>query len=427
MQTVTHLNVKKFASDERGTVAMIFGLTSMALLFAGGMAIDYARAMNVRSRVADAADAAALAAGKALLEGKLSADQIKKLAAKYFDQNIEGLGKSAQIDKPLIDVDPNTGAVKVDVATHVNMTLSRIAGYKTLDIPVATEAVFKQRDLEIGMALDITGSMNDRISGGSKLDGLKKAFATFADRLMPDARTSLQNVHIAVAPYSQSVNLGTYASGVGGYANGNRWVTERKDGAATDAGGNYNFGVSGDRDVDPTQNRYDFSNSDRPKSSVIPLSDDKDTLIKEVNKFEARGGTAGHLGIQWAWNLVSDQWGSTFGSSPASYDLVKDGKLLKAVVVMTDGVFNTAYHGKKSSEQALALCSAMKAKGLVVFTVGFGLDSEPDKALRDMAKTTLKNCATSGDGYFADASNSEELEHAFTNFAGKLSDLRIAK
>ncbi|MEQ1714938.1 MAG: hypothetical protein ABL907_02950 [Hyphomicrobium sp.] len=102
-------------------------------------------------------------------------------------------------------------------------------------------------------------------------------------------------------------------------------------------------------------------------------------------------------------------------------DRVDDGKLLKAVVLMTDGIFNTEYHGPKSKNQAIALCDAMKAEGIVVFSVAF---SGPREAA-DIA--TLKACATPGQGYFANASSTEELESAFSNFAGKLSELRVSK
>jgi Flp pilus assembly protein TadG len=64
MLKIKPLNVKTFASDERGAVAMLFSLMMTALFFLAGMAIDYNRAMNVRSRISDAADAAALAAGQ---------------------------------------------------------------------------------------------------------------------------------------------------------------------------------------------------------------------------------------------------------------------------------------------------------------------------------------------------------------------------
>ena len=86
---------------------------------------------------------------------------------------------------------------------------------------------------------------------------------------------------------------------------------------------------------------------------------------------------------------------------------------------MTDGIFNTSFHGKKSSEQAIALCNAMKAKEVVVFTVAFAAPLG--------AQQTLKACASSGDGYYSNAENPEQLESAFNNFAAKLTQLRIAK
>lgn len=51
-----------FLRDERGNVAMIFGLSIIPLVLAGGVAIDYARDAMIRGRLAAIADAAALAA-----------------------------------------------------------------------------------------------------------------------------------------------------------------------------------------------------------------------------------------------------------------------------------------------------------------------------------------------------------------------------
>ena len=124
--------------------------------------------------------------------------------------------------------------------------------------------------------------------------------------------------------------------------------------------------------------RDDIDNSDGstpknafacPTAALMPLSDDRDALVAAVNSFKAQGWTAGHLGIQWAWNVVSDQWGGTFNgnNAPDAYNLVKQDKLIKAVVLMTDGSFNTAYHGDKanngnwSKSQAIKLCDAMKS------------------------------------------------------------------
>ncbi|MGL4637102.1 MAG: TadE/TadG family type IV pilus assembly protein [Beijerinckiaceae bacterium] len=53
--------LRRFTRSERGNVIMLFGLTLPPMLGAGGMAMDYSRASNVKSQMQSEADAAALA------------------------------------------------------------------------------------------------------------------------------------------------------------------------------------------------------------------------------------------------------------------------------------------------------------------------------------------------------------------------------
>jgi len=375
MLKIKPLNVKTFASDERGAVAMLFSLMMTALFFLAGMAIDYNRAMNVRSRVSDAADAAALAAGRALIEGKMTSSEIE--------------------------------ALSIDVNGHVNMTLARLGGFDSFDLPVSTSVNFQEKEIEVGMALDITGSMTEKDSNGQrKIEGLKAAFEKFADKLLPDTSNELRKVRIGIAPYSYSVNLGDYALGVSDSAS-STCVVERKGGQYSDNTGLF-FGAN---------------KSTCPTARLMPLSSDHDALVSAVDAFNANGSTAGHLGVQWAWNIISPNWAGTWGSdsAPVGYDMVQSHKVLKAVVLMTDGEFNTQYHGPQSAEQAKQLCSAMKDEGVVIFSVGFGIGGNAQ------ALDTLKNCASEGSEYFANAANAEELDAAFARFADKLTALRVSK
>ena len=43
--------------------------------------------------------------------------------------------------------------------SELAMTLTRLGGFDKLPVPVATSATFLQRDVEVGLALDVTGSM----------------------------------------------------------------------------------------------------------------------------------------------------------------------------------------------------------------------------------------------------------------------------
>jgi hypothetical protein len=58
---------------------------------------------------------------------------------------------------------------------------------------------------------------------------------------------------------------------------------------------------------------------------------------------------------------------------------------------------------------------------VVIFSVGFGIGGNAQ------ALDTLKNCASEGSEYFANAANAEELDAAFARFADKLTALRVSK
>lgn len=411
--------VKTFGSDDEGAVAILFGLMTFMLFFMGAIAVDYSRVIDMRSRVSSAVDASSLVAGRALLDGQLNDSEIVVMATNYFNENVKGVKAMGTIDTPTIKIDRENGAVDIDVKSSVKMTLARIGGFTKMDIPVASAASYQQKDIEVGMALDITGSMGGMVGGKSKINALKGAFETFADRLIPEHKSESQKVRIGLAPYAAGINLGSYAAAASASKSKDGCVTERKSGMFSDTTDPFFVKADGTKDIDTTEGRMDFV---CPTGAVVkPLSDDRDALKAAVNAYNLSASTGGHFGAQWAWNLVSEQWAGTWGGSgaPDPYQRVTDGKLIKAVVLMTDGIFNTAFHGKKSAEQAVALCAAMKAKNIVVFSVAFDAPAA--------AQSTLKSCATPGDGYYANASNPEELEAAFDKFAGKLTELRITK
>ena len=424
--------IKKFADAEDGAIALIFGLMTFVMFLMGAIAVDYTRVVDMRSRISSAVDAASLAAGSALLNGELSDSEIVALAKNYFDHDVASAKPMGTIGVPEIKINRDAGTIDINVASSARMTLARVSGIESMDIPVSSSTAYKQRNIEVGMALDITGSMDEVVGGKTKIQALKDAFAQFANRLIPEYKPAGQKIRIGIAPYSSGINLGTYAASASAGRSKDGCVTERANNVFTDeppAKTPFYVKADGKNDIDDSDGSTPTGAYSCPSAKLIPLSDDKNALIQAVNGFSTGGWTAGHLGVQWAWNLVSDQWTGTFSgsSAPASYADVENDKLVKAVVLMTDGSFNTAYHGNKathdnwSKTQAVKLCNAMKAAGkdVVVFTVAF--DAPPD------AQETLKACATSGAGYYANAAKPADLEMAFANFATKLTELRLAR
>lgn len=180
-------------------------------------------------------------------------------------------------------------------------------------------------------------------------------------------------------------------------------------------------------------------------AAIMPLSTDRTALKAKINSLTIGGSTAGQIGFAWGWYMVSPNFGYLWPNAsqrPAAY---KTKDLMKVVVLMTDGAFNTPYckgviaknatNGSGSNDdhincnatngnpfaQTKKMCDEMKkaAYDLTIFTVGFDVDDND-------AKDVLNYCATDKDRAFFPATGSE-LKTAFKSIAQEISSLRIAK
>ncbi|HET6160480.1 MAG TPA: pilus assembly protein TadG-related protein [Dongiaceae bacterium] len=157
-----------------------------------------------------------------------------------------------------------------------------------------------------------------------------------------------------------------------------------------------------------------------------------------------RGNTHINVGAVWGWRLLSpewrDKWGGTMDTNdlPLDYD---DPKSHKVMILMTDGTntmsdtIYTAYGWlsdnhlgttnsttatTKLNNRTAAVCTAMKAKGIVIYTIVFGNDSSTG------AKNLMKGCASQTDYYF-DSDSQAKLENAFATIGDSLSKLRVSQ
>ncbi len=417
---VSRRNRKTFAGDESGNIAILFALFLVPVIMLMGLAIDGLRALNAAETTADALDAAALAAARAMTEGGLSDAEVNKVASDYFQANVVGKGKIGYSTYSGLEVTTNRARneVTVGVNTDVSTTFSSIAHIDKFSLYRESTVAAGLNDIELGLMLDVTGSMNRN----GKLRALKNATKDLIDAIVPEGHKG-NRVRIALAPYSEQVNMGRFADGVSDARNRSGCVVERRGpemNRDTAPGRGARFHVVTPND----EHRYDRGRC--PDAEVLPLTSNKRRLVNTVDNYRADGWTAGHLGIQWAWNLISPRWTGIWpGSSrPHPYG---QANLIKAVVLMTDGEFNTAYTGRpgkgamtrESYDHAEELCRNIKDEGVIVFSVAFDLRE------RD-AREALSDCATNED-YFFRAENEEELRRAYRDIAIKLTQLRIVK
>lgn len=421
-----HNITTRFSRDDQGSIAIIFALSTLVLVFLMGMALDTGRAIQAGTKTASALDSAALAAAKAMREQNLTQAEVAEVANEFFQANIEQSGLSAATYGDLdVTVDAASGSVQLSIQASVPTTFAKAAGFETLNVARSTTAIYNIRDIELGMMLDITGSM-----GGSKIADLRDAAKDLVDILITNNASS-QSVRIALAPYSASVNAGPYAVNVTSPGNPSTdgCVIERTGSEAYSdtAPGSGTWLIAADPnspppDIDLTDGRRGSYRC--PSASIMPLTDDADALKTRIDSLSAGGWTSGHIGMAWAWYLVSPDWSPIWpgSSQPVNY---LDSQTVKAVILMTDGSFNTAFENGPSSDQARNICDQMRSadKGIIVYSIAFDAPSDAEQLLKDCR--TPEN-AQVGQTYF-NARNGNELREAFRSIAIQLNTLRLSQ
>lgn len=420
-----------FLIDEKGTIALLFGLALFVICVALGLAVDGGRAYTAREKTATALDAAALAAAKMLQVNAATDAQIIADANAFFKDNIALSPTFGAKHGPVrVTIDRVTKTVTVSVDMKVPTFFGHFAQLDKFTFTSSSQATFGVTDLELGLVLDTTGSMKDPSNSGTgqaKIDELKAAASDMFDQLLPNSGVN-GSVRIGIAPFSASVNAGPFARQVSNGASTDGCVVERSGiDAFTDkdpvvAGDSLMPGNSNLNDIDPTEGLPAAPDAYRcEQAPVLPLTSDKAALKAEVNSFRADYWTAGHIGTAWGWYLISPNWNRVWpaASRPVAYGT---RNVVKSIVVMTDGIYNTAYYnGATAAQQAIDLCNNAKAKGVVVYTIGFTAPVG--------AEATLKACASidpkTGKPSYYRADSKAELSTAFSDIATKLTALRI--
>jgi hypothetical protein len=205
-----------------------------------------------------------------------------------------------------------------------------------------------------------------------------------------------------------------------------------------------NYAVNADHDGDGTDEETS-ANKGCPEQAITTLTNKKSNVLAAINALQyPRGNTHIPVGAAWGWRLLSPKWRGLWGgdmdsnSLPLDYD---EPLSQKAMILMTDGTntmsgsIYTAYGwladghlGSTTSTGAVTgldnktstICTAMKAKGILIYTIVFGNDSSTS------SKNLMKNCASQTDYYFFSPSQ-DTLSAAFKTIGDSLSKLRVSR
>ena len=187
----------RFRRAREGQVSILFAAIAIPTLVTVGAAVDYSRAVGVRSQVQIATDAAALAAAQrtsgTLTDAQTAATQA--FAANYA--NSPGIGS--------VVITPISGGTGWHAAGSVQLptTFMQLAAISSLTVGAVSEAAAFAGGgaIEVALVLDNTGSMlNDMTS-------LKTAATNLTNKLF-DAAQNNPNFRMSVVPFVAAVNPG---------------------------------------------------------------------------------------------------------------------------------------------------------------------------------------------------------------------------
>lgn len=191
--------IANFATNRRGNVAVIFALALAPVTLLAGGSVDLSTAMNARSRLAQALDAAALAVG---VNSSISDEDALEIATGFINANYpeRELGDITSVS---VIVDPETDSVTVRGTAQVRTTMLGLAGIQTIDVHWESVAQRARQRIELAMVLDNTGSMR-----GSKISGLRDA-AHLLSEILFEGADDADDVKIGLVPFAATVNVGT--------------------------------------------------------------------------------------------------------------------------------------------------------------------------------------------------------------------------
>lgn len=467
-----------FLREERGMTLPMLGLVFMVIMGLTGTAVDSARYQLVQSRLSFALDAAGLAAGATMSTTNIESELQKYMAAN-FPEDYMGA------DAPTVSAEVSQDNMVIDLmaTTNVPTTFMGLFGFTKMPISVSSQVTRTASGLELVMALDVTGSMNSsgklsamksaatslvNILYGSKteVEHLWIGLVPFSQTVnVGSSRTSWINQTVFAtqswgptswggcvdardssggdlvddppttqtykAYLSPSTDNRPYPYSSYIYRTANKWITGRTP--------TIRYYYPFDEDV-PGSNAY-------CPTTMTPLTASKTTILSGISNLTAGGNTHINLGAIWAWNMLSPRWQGQWGGEMNTEGLPLDygaEHMNKAAILLTDGENTmsqpvyTAYGylsdgrlGTTSSTTTAkntlntklsTVCTAMKNKGIYIYSIVLGSSSDIGTATRNL----MKGCA-SAENYYFESPSSSELQGVFNAIADSLSNLRVSR
>ncbi len=194
---------RRLRGDRRGATALFLAFAIIPMVGFIGIGTDTARGYLVKSRLSSALDSAALAGGLMMFEPTRDAD-----IRKYFNANFPPGYMDATISGPQITVDESAETITLTASATIPTSFMRVFGHETLSVTAMAEVTRKMIALDVVLAIDMSGSMNNGVAGGggTRIQAARSAATELID-IMFGSDSSKARLNIGLVPWNGKVNV----------------------------------------------------------------------------------------------------------------------------------------------------------------------------------------------------------------------------
>lgn len=187
----------RFICNRAGNFSLLAAVTTIPLILAAGLAVDYTRYLSATKHLQEVADAGALAIAAAT-------EKDEKKLREHADEVVQGNYSVSRIDKiEVASLELKDDQVDLRVKGSLPTVFMGLVGIHKMDVGASALAVRAVRgSLEVALVLDNTESMNY----DDKIGTLRTAASNLVKELYGNEDA---DVRIALVPYAEQINIGT--------------------------------------------------------------------------------------------------------------------------------------------------------------------------------------------------------------------------
>lgn len=399
--------MRRFWSNEKGSMIVMFAVALIPVLALMGAAIDYSRASLARTKMQGALDATGLFLTN--LPAGTSQDELNAKATQFFYANYT----DSDVLAIQLTVTPDVLPGKLNLTANgtYDPKMVNLVGITSFPVGAKTEVKWGIGKVEVALALDNTGSMS-----GNKITQLKLA----AHELVNVLKNAAQNpgdAKISIVPFGKQVKLNTAFreefwlkwDSTSEKTNWTGCVEDRERSPVAH--------VTNDAVPVSTDNATKFpgepSSGCGSLATIMPLSYDWTALHAKVDAMIATGNTNVPIGLAWGWHTLSPTLpfieGAAYGTA----------NLTKFLILLTDGD-NTDNRWDESTstinQRTTTACNNIKAQGILIYTI----------RVINGNGSLLQSCATTPSMYY-DVQDASQLSSVFNAIGSQIANLHLSK